>query len=250
MKKEKGEGYMKIGVVIPVYNEQDLIGDTIEKIKEFLKDNENYSFWLVNDGSMDKTKEIIEENIEGVPSLHLVSYENNKGKGGAVREGMLNAEGDAIIFTDADLAYGLETVKEMGDRFSSVNEELIIGNRHAGDGFGKNYGFVRKLASFVYLKFISLFFGIKISDSQCGIKGYREPYAKKIFELCQTSGFAFDFETVMIAKKMGLGINEMPVVIKKNNENSKVHIIRDSFKMLRDLFRIKKRVKKLKITSA
>ncbi len=247
MKKEKRRQNVKIGVIIPVYNEEKIIEDTIEKIRSFNAENDSYSFWLVNDGSRDNTRKIIEESIKAEERIFLISYDENKGKGGAVREGMINADGDALIFTDADLAYGLDTVKEMGDRFSSTESELIIGNRHAEGGFGKSYGFVRKLASVIYLKIISLFFGMRISDSQCGIKGYRQPYAKKIFENCETRGFAFDFETVMIAKKMGLAIEEMPVTIKKNNEDSKVHIVRDSLRMIRDLVRIKKRIKKIKI---
>ena len=110
------------------------------------------------------------------------------------------------------------------------------------DGYD-GYTFLRKLASKTYIKVIALAAGFKLTDSQCGIKGFRSSVAKKIFSNCEVDRFAFDLEVIMIATKLGATIAEMPVKI-INHRESTVHVFRDSIKMLRDVHTMKKRIKK------
>lgn len=251
---------MKINVIIPVYNEEKIISDTIDKIESFIKDNDNYYFTFVNDGSSDSSREIIEKRINEIREkeeiekindggkINLITYEKNRGKGYAVRTGFTESDADIVIFTDSDLAYGLLSVKRIAEELIYGNEQLCVGSRNINrEGYGE-YSLLRRIASKTYIKMLSVFGGLKLSDSQCGIKGYRNPWAKKIFSLCETDGFAFDYETILIAEKMGLTVKEIPVKIINHNEgNSKVHVISDSIKMLSDMRKIKKRVKKVKI---
>jgi dolichyl-phosphate beta-glucosyltransferase len=102
------------------------------------------------------------------------------------------------------------------------------------------------LASKAYIKVIAVAAGFKLTDSQCGIKGFRADIAKKIFSNCEVDRFAFDLEVIMIATKLGAQIKEMPVKI-INHRESTVHVLRDSVKMLRDVYRMKKRIKKQEI---
>jgi dolichyl-phosphate beta-glucosyltransferase len=105
---------------------------------------------------------------------------------------------------------------------------------------------MRKLASKTYIKVIAFAAGFKLSDSQCGIKGFRHDIAKKIFSNCEVDRFAFDLEVIMLAMKLGAKIAEMPVKI-INHRESTVHVLRDSVKMLRDVRSMKKRIKKQEI---
>lgn len=117
------------------------------------------------------------------------------------------------------------------------------GSRSKSPNGYKNYTFLRKAASKAYLKFLNVVGGLKLSDSQTGCKGFSKEAAKKIFGVCETDGFAFDFEALMLAKKFGFSILEIPVEV-KNHRASKIRLLRDSIKMVKDIRKIKKRIKK------
>jgi dolichyl-phosphate beta-glucosyltransferase len=105
---------------------------------------------------------------------------------------------------------------------------------------------MRKLASKTYIKVLCIAGGFKLSDSQCGCKAFRGEAAKKIFSRCEVNGFAFDFEAILWSQRYGCKIVEMPVKI-INHRESKVHVISDTFKMLRDLRKMKKRIRKAEL---
>ena len=160
---------------------------------------------------------------------------------------MLAAEGDVIMFTDADLAYGTDVIKQVYDTFeANPDAEMVIGSRNLHKDGYKGYTFIRKLASKTYIKVLAIVGGFKLSDSQCGCKAFRGKAAKEIFSRCEVNRFAFDFECILWAVKFGMKIVEMPVKI-INHRESKVNVLRDSFKMVRDILKMKKRIKKAKI---
>jgi len=233
-----------ISLVIPVYNEEKIIRDTVQIIKNFMDNNfNNYEIIFVNDGSKDNTLKIISELADD--KIKIITYEKNKGKGGAVKTGMLAAEGDLIFFTDCDLAYGLDVVKQ-GYEILEENKEadIIIGSRRKHkDGYA-SYTLLRKIMSVVFYYVLKIYVGIKQSDSQSGIKGFRKEAAKKIFNLCEADRWVFDVEILLIADKLGYKIEEMPVTI-INHRESKVNPVKDSIRALKEVARIKKRVKKL-----
>jgi len=210
----------------------------------FKNNNIDYEAIFVNDGSVDNTLKIANEFAD--ENIKIVSYEKNKGKGGAVRTGMLAAIGDIVFFTDCDLAYGLEVVKQGYDIFEkNPDADLVIGSRKLHkDGYAA-YTLLRKIMSHIFYMVVKVYGGIKQSDSQSGIKGFRKEAAKKIFSLCETNSMGFDVEVLLIAYKLDLKIAEMPVKI-VNHRESKVSAIKTSLQMLRDISVIKKRVKKLK----
>ena len=238
-----------ISLVIPVYNEEKIIAATIESVKVFMGKTfgAEYEVILVNDGSRDSTLEIAEGYAAGNRNIKIIALPQNRGKGGAVRAGMLAAEGDIIFFTDCDLAYGLEVIREGYEVFEKNKElDILIGSRRKHkEGFG-SYSFLRKLMSLAYFMVLKIYGGIRqTTDSQSGVKGFRNGAAKKIFALCECDGWAFDLEALLTAEKLGFKIGEIPVKI-VNHGDSKVDIIKDSVKMLKDISEIKKRVKKLK----
>jgi dolichyl-phosphate beta-glucosyltransferase len=119
---------------------------------------------------------------------------------------------------------------------------MVTGSRNLSDDGYEGYTFLRKIMSKTYIKVLCMVGGFKLSDSQCGCKAFSGKAAKEIFSRCEVNGFAFDFEAILWAGKLGFKITEMPVKI-INHRESKVNVIKDTLKMLRDLRRIKKSVK-------
>lgn len=237
---------MKFSLCIPMYNEASIIKDTANTLHEYMSANfEDYEIIFSNDGSKDDCGRIVEEM--NLPNVRVVGYEQNMGKGYAVRCAMLAAEGDIIMFTDADLAYGTDVIKEVYETFmANPDAEMVIGSRNIHKDGYEGYTFIRKLASKIYIKVLCIIGGFKLSDSQCGCKAFRGDAAKKIFSRCEVNRFAFDFECILWAVKYGMKIVEMPVKI-INHRESKVSVLRDSFKMVRDILKMKKRIKKAKV---
>ena len=234
---------MKLSLIVPMYNEAAIIEDTAKTYADYL--SATFADWellFVDDGSADDCGARVE--ALGLPNTRVLRYTPNQGKGNAVRTGMLAATGDARMFLDADVAYGTEVIARAAKLFEeNPDKDLVIGSRPLHpDGYA-GYTFIRKLASETYIKVLNVVGGFRLSDSQCGCKAYRGPAAEAIFSRTETKGFAFDFETILWAQKLGYGILEMPVTI-VNHRESKVNVLRDTFRMLGELRQIKKRVKK------
>lgn len=236
---------MDISVVIPMYNEASIIEDTAKQLHKYLIErfgDGNFEILFSNDGSRDNCAELVRSL--GLSGVNVTGYAQNKGKGCAVRTACLEAQGDYVVFTDADLAYGTEVIGKVFDRFREVGDaDLVIGSRNISKDGYEGYTFIRRLASKTYIKVLCIAGGFKLSDSQCGCKGFTNKAAKTIFSRCEVDGFAFDFEVILWAVKYGMKISELPVKI-INHRESKVNVIRDTFRMLRDVRRMKKRIKK------
>lgn len=232
---------MKVSLVIPAYNEGKIISDTLHtacaKLAELAED---YEVILVDDGSTDNTTGLALDCRD--PHVRLESYSPNRGKGRAVRTGMLAARGDVILCTDADLAYGVDVFGVILDRFASSEAGLVIGSRRLNDEGYQNYPPLRILMSKCFGLLSRTISGLTY-DTQCGIKGYRREAARQIFSKCIIDGFSFDFEVLMRADRLGLKVEEIPVSV-VNFRESKVNVVRDSLRMFRDVFRIRRAVGK------
>ena len=225
-----------------MYNESSIIGDTALTVSKYMQEHfGDYEVIFVDDGSKDASASIVQE--QALPNVRVEGYGENRGKGAAVRHGMLVAEGDVVMFTDADLAYGLDVVERAYKIFEEKKPDILIGSRRLSEDGYEGYTFIRRIMSATYVKILCLFGGFKLSDSQCGCKAFSAKAAKDIFSRCEVRGFAIDFEAILWAGELGYSISEMPVKI-INHRESKVNLIRDTVKMLRDLVRIKKQVKK------
>lgn len=237
---------MRISLCIPMYNEASIIKQTAQTVSDYMAANfDDYEVIFSNDGSSDGCDKIVEEM--NLPNVKVVGYEKNMGKGYAVRTAMLAADGDVVMFTDADLAYGTEVVKRVYDTFvANPDSDMVIGSRNLSKDGYEGYTALRKLMSKVYIKVLCIAGGFKLSDSQCGCKAFTGEAVKKIFPRCEVNRFAFDFECILWAVKYGMKITEMPVKI-INHRESKVNIVKDTLRMLRDLRKMKKRIKKAQI---
>lgn len=236
---------MRISLVVPMYNESAIIADTARALYKYMSENYGTDFEIIfaNDGSRDNCAQIVEQL--NLPCVRVVGYDKNQGKGCAVRHGVLASSGEIVLFTDADLAYGLDVIKEGADVLENGKHDLLVASRAKHPEGYEGYTPIRKLASKTYLKVLNLFGGIKVSDAQCGFKGFNGDVGRRIFSYCETNNFAFDLEFILIAQKMELKIYELPAKI-INHRESKVNLVKDATRMVKEIFKIKKRIKLIK----
>ena len=237
---------MKISVCIPMYNENRVIAQSAKTLSDYMqKTFSDYEILFCSDGSKDGCDETVRKL--GLPNVRVIGYPNNQGKGCAVRTAMLEATGDIRMFTDADLAYGTDVIKAVADAFeANPDAEMVIGSRNLKKDGYEGYTFLRRVASKVYIRVLCIAGGFRLSDSQCGCKAFTAKAAETIFPRCEVNGFAFDFEAILWAVKLGYKIAEIPVRVINHGE-SKVNVIKDTFRMLRDLRKMRKRIKKAEI---
>ena len=227
-----------------MYNESSIIADTAKALSEYMSGTfDDYEIIFSDDGSRDGSADIVKGLA--LPNVRVVGYEGNRGKGCAVRTAMLAAEGDAVMFTDADLAYGTDVIKRVYDIFAEDPTDIVIGSLNIQKDGYEGYTFMRRVASKAYIKVLCIVGGLKLSDSQTGCKAFSKKAVRDIFTRCEVDGFAFDFEAILWAQKLGYSFTEMPVKV-INHRESKVSLIRDAAKMLKDLRKMKKRIKKAK----
>lgn len=234
---------MKISVCIPMYNENRVIAQTAKTLSDYMASHfEDYEIIFCSDGSRDGCDETVRKL--DLPHVRVIAYPNNQGKGCAVRTAMLAAEGDVRMFTDADLAYGTDVIETVAKAFAdNPDADLVIGSRNLKKDGYEGYTLLRKIASKVYIRVLCIAGGFRLSDSQCGCKAFSAKAATRIFPSCEVNGFAFDFEAILWAVKYNFKIVEIPVRVINHGE-SKVHVVRDTLRMLRDLRKMKKRIKK------
>jgi len=241
---------MKFSVIIPMFNESSILLHTIKTLTDWLEGycaETGYCWELIfsDDGSSDNCGQMVlsyaSDNMFSCGTLHLVSSPINRGKGHAVGLGVANATGDILLYTDCDLAYGTDVIAQLIDVFKESSCDVCIGSRNLTEDGYAGYTPIRKLASKTYIKVLCLVAGFRLSDSQCGFKGFRRELAQTIFAKNRTYGWAFDVEILLRFLHENAVIREMPVVI-VNHRESKIHLLRDSFRMLRDILQIRKRL--------
>ena len=232
-----------VSVVIPMYNEESIAEESMRELCSYMASNfEDWEVVVSNDGSRDRTKEIMTALSQEINGLRFVSYDDNRGKGSAIREGILATRGDVVIYTDCDLAYGTGIIRTISEKLASDGSDIVIGSRNISkDGYA-GYTFLRKLASKTYIKVICLAAGFSHSDSQCGIKGFSQKASQAVFSECECDRWAFDLEALLIAKDKGFSVGEIAVKI-INHRESNIRPIHDAIEMTKEVRRIKKRRK-------
>ncbi len=232
-----------ISIVIPAYNEEKRLSISLNKILEFINANrDNYEIIVVDDGSNDRTASLPAE-IDIF--IKVIKMEKNSGKGASVRRGMLAAQGDYILFTDADLSTPIYELNKLLPQLKN-GYDIAIGSRALDYSKIKvHQPFYREFMGRTFNKIVQYLVIKGIKDTQCGFKLFKKDAAKTIFQLALIDGFGFDVELLFLANKMGYKIKEVPVDW-FNNDQSKVNPIKDSLQMLLEISRIKKLHKDLK----
>ncbi len=229
-----------ISVIIPAYNEEKRIEKTIKAIKnELHNQNKEFEIVVVDDGSRDATKTIVSALLD--EQVKLFSYEKNKGKGGAVKYGVEHALGDFIVFTDADLPYPPEKIVTACNLLNEA--DIILGKRVQSEEGGK-YPWYRTVMSKGFGLFVRLVLGFFERDTQCGFKAFKKEAAKTVFEKVRLLGWGFDVEIIFLAQKMNLKVSRLCVELNHEEKGSKINIVKDTLKMMKEVFLIKSNDKK------
>jgi len=206
----------------------------------------NAEVLIINDGGKDATAEMVANKAKKYTAIRFINRAENLGKGASVREGIASARGEFIIFTDADLPYGVKHFKEMADCLKSGQADLVIANRNlpvrqAGlspaSQTQQNLGILRKLTHWGFSFLVRNFLRLEFSDTQAGLKGISRKAAGMLLPKLKIGGFAFDLELLVEAQKIGLKIQEIPVVL-ENVGKSNVSVAKDSIRMFADIIKI------------
>jgi dolichyl-phosphate beta-glucosyltransferase len=233
-----------ISIVVPAYNEAKRIGKSLTDLKSFFGSfGKSIEILVVIEKSTDGTVDIAKGIVGDDPKFRVIANEVQRGKGYAVRTGMLQARGKYVFFMDADLSTPLVEVVSFLNHFESNPEvKVIIGSRqHQQSQIIKRQHPLRQKMGQMFNVFVQ-FFAIKgITDTQCGFKAFRLEAIEPIFTRQTIDGFSFDVEILMIAHRLGYVIDVLPVRW-INSPDSKVRIVRDSLKMFFDLMRMKRLV--------
>ena len=228
-----------LSVIIPAYNEEKRLPQTLREIDEYLKKQSFESeIIVVSDGSTDRTVEVVRNLMGEIKNLRILDFKENMGKGFGVKEGMLKALGNFRLFTDADNSTTIEQVEKMWPYFKE-GYDIAIGSRDVkGAILDPPQPLFRRLTGEVFKYFRKIIVGLwEIEDSQCGFKCFTKEASEDIFPKCKINRFDFDPEILLIAKKLGYKIKEIPIYW-KNDLQSKVKL-KSMVKMLLDLFKIR-----------
>lgn len=235
-------------MIIPAYNEAARIGPTLTRIAEFLSE-QTYS-WVVavvSDGSSDQTNHIVTEFSAADNRFQLIAYSPNRGKGYAVRTGMLSLDAEYLLFSDADLAAPIEEIDKLWKAVEG-GADIAIGSRPLKDSHLEiRQPWYREMLGRVFNKAVQLMAIRGIDDTQCGFKLFRRDIARDVFSRCKLNGFGFDFESLMIARDLNYSIAEIPIRW-SHQEGSKVVLMRDGPRMLRDLVKLRLAGKNARLT--
>ncbi|MCX7925649.1 MAG: glycosyltransferase family 2 protein [Fimbriimonadales bacterium] len=225
----------RLSVVIPAYNEETRIERTLQRVVEYLNARgDSYEILVVSDGSTDATEAIVQRFAQAHPQVQLLAYQPNQGKGYAVRYGILRARGEWILFSDADLATPIEELEKL-EPYLKQGYPVAIGSRPLRESqLVVRQPFYREMAGRAFNKAVQLLAVRGIHDTQCGFKLFTREAAQEIFSRCRLNGFSFDFEALYYAQRLGYPIAEVPIRW-MHQEGSKVRLLRDGLRMLRDL---------------
>jgi len=222
----------EISIIIPCYNLENIVKTTVKNILENLeKFSDSFEILIVNDGSTDNTLEVIQDIKNNHECIHVITYSQNKGKGYAVKTGILQSIGSYIVFIDGDLDITSDAIQNYIEELN--NFDLVIGSKSLQSS-EIEIRQSRKILSDIFSSIVKLLTGLKIQDTQVGFKVGNGEDLRKIFKIMNIDGFAFDVELLVIATKLNLRIKEMPVklkIMKSFRFNSAVQMFYDVLKI-------------------
>ena len=227
-------------IVIPAYNEEKRIPRTLESIIAF---REKYSWKLevivVNDGSKDKTADVVHKFTDRYPYIFLVDNAVNGGKGKSIRDGVELANGDVIFFADADDSTPITDADKLLKAIEG-GADIAIGSRWMDRDLQVHpQPWYRRLNGRLYNLFMRSILGLDYRDTQNGFKAYTRSAAKTIFPMQKIGGWGFDAEILFLAQKFGFSVQEVPVEYVYYAEGSKIRPYRDGARMLGELFKVR-----------
>jgi dolichyl-phosphate beta-glucosyltransferase len=207
-------GLVSLSIVIPAYNEEQRLPETLDRVLSFLR-RRAWTFVeviVVDDGSKDGTAVVVERYHGKDAAIRLLSNPGNRGKGYSVRHGMLEARGEWVLFSDADLSSPIEEFDKLLDAAQKQNAQIAFGSRALDRSLlTKSQPFFREASGRFFNLIMRVLTGLPFHDTQCGFKLYRNTAAREVFRRQLLNGFSFDVEDLVIAGKLGFKAVEVPV---------------------------------------
>ena len=234
----------EVSLIIPAYNEATRLPLSLRKIIEAAGGFAySYEVLVMVERSTDGTLELAREVAAKQANFQIIDNGPQRGKGHAVRSGMLRAKGALQFYMDADLSVPISGVQPFVDYFRAHPEAgVLVGNRqHPASNIVKSQSLLRRKMGQTFNRILKSFASAEIRDTQCGFKAFRKEASREIFSRQKLDGFAFDVEILLLAKKLGYKTVDLPVEW-INSPESKVNILRDSLRMLSDAARVGKMV--------
>ncbi len=235
-----------LSIVVPAYNEARRLPPALEKLAAFCRDlGRSYEVLVIVERSTDGTLEIAARFAAQQAHFQAVDNAVQRGKGFAVRSGMLRARGELVFYMDADLSVPLAAVPEFLARFETApRADVLLGNRqHVMSRITRRQSWLRRTMGQTFNRILKTCALASLHDTQCGFKAFRREAAHAIFSRQTLDGFAFDVEVLLLAERLGYKIADLPVEWLNSGE-SKVRILHDSLAMLRDTLRVRRLVEK------
>ncbi|MBI2298565.1 MAG: glycosyltransferase family 2 protein [Armatimonadetes bacterium] len=223
-----------ISVVIPAYCEEQRLGPTLSRMREYLTQRGGTAeIIVVDDGSADHTSGVARESLAGYPRHEVLRNEPNAGKGASVRRGMLAAAGEVVLFSDADLSTPIEEMEKLLAAHAE-GAHIAVGSRALRESrIEVHQSRLRETMGRCFNLFIRAFVLGGIRDTQCGFKSFKRETIVPIFRRQTIERWGFDVEILYIARRLGYTVAEVPVVW-RNDEATKVNAGADGLKMLRE----------------
>ncbi|MBA2433685.1 MAG: glycosyltransferase [Chthoniobacterales bacterium] len=234
--REPAPGAVRLSVVVPAYEEAGRIGDSVARVRSALAGVAGgVEIVVVDDGSGDGTA----EEARSAGADVVVVQPTNRGKGAAVRAGVLASSGRTVAFTDADLAYAPGQLTDLLDMVEAGWDVVVGSRRHSNTTTLVRARRLRELGGRIINWLTHAVLLGHYRDTQCGLKAFRSDTARAVFERSRIDGFAFDVEMFVVAERNGFAVTEVPVEV-QNSTRSTVKVARDATRLVRDLFRIRR----------
>lgn len=237
--EDASDAGIRVSIVIPMYNERDRILSTLEDFRQFLeKKDYGYEILVADDYSSDDTVDIVRGFVEDHPVVSVLKNQFGKGKGGAVKTGVLRSKGEFVLFSDADASTPIHELDHLLSEMAK-GYDIVIGSRGLSDSrILVHQPFYREWMGRTFNFLVQHLLVKGIYDTQCGFKLFKGATARELFSKQRIDGFSFDVEVLYLAQKSRCKIKETPVDW-GHSENSRVSLFRDSIKMFFDLLKIR-----------
>ena len=236
----------EVSIVIPAYNESDRLDAPLRSLLDFAENHGFIEIVIVDDGSGDGTADIAKQILGERPGVasNVIRYEKNRGKGFAVKTGLLAAKADIGLFTDADLSTPIEEMAKVVDPIKAGESDVTFGSRALDRSLiGTHQPWQREQGGKVMNLIIRKMSGLPFSDTQCGFKAFNMLKFRPLLDVMMIDRFGFDIEFLFVANYHGLRLKEIPV---RWNDvaGSKVSVFRDTRRMIGELMQIRRNAKK------
>jgi dolichyl-phosphate beta-glucosyltransferase len=227
-------------IIIPAYNEGERLRPTLENVLAFLEQQRwSAEVIVVNDGSSDDTAAIVQEFAEQTPVVKLIENPANCGKGYSVRNGMLHARGDVLVFSDADLSSPIQEMTKLLEALAA-GADIAIGSRWlCAELQTERQSLARQISGRTFNRLLRIVLGLHFQDTQCGFKAFTRQAAQKIFPMLRIERWGFDPEILFLARKFGFRVEEVPVLW-GHKGGTRINPLTDGIRMFQEMLRIRR----------